>query len=135
MEQYRDVIRQFLWVSLFEIICIALMYVVYAIIGLFTKQVLIGGLLGGLLAIGNFFVLSIAVCSATDRAVESGDSSKAALAIRSSSTLRLLCIGVILFFAFRAGICDPIAALVPLILLRISMAIVGFFFKEDKKCK
>ena len=135
MNRNQDVIRQFLLVSLVEIICVALMLGVYALMEKFTREVLIGGLLGGILSIANFLFLSMAVSRAADQAMESGDSAKAALSIRSSSMTRLLGIAAVLFLSFRAGICDPVAALLPLIFLRFSMMIAGFFFKDGATCK
>ena len=123
-------------VAIGESICVCLMLAIYGLLGLFTVRVLVGALLGGSLAILNFLFLSIAVTRAADRAMQ-GNAAKATLSVQASSVYRLLGMGVILVLAFKAGICDPVAALLPLLFVRIIINIMDFFGKErdDSSCK
>ena len=130
MYHNKDIIRQFGMVALCELVCVALMLVVYALLGRFGTKVLIGGLLGGGLAIVNFLLLSISVARAADRAEQTGEAAKATLSIRSSAVFRLLGIAVILIFVLRAELADPLAALLPLIFLQLCINLVGFFRKD-----
>ena len=131
----KDVIRQIGMVAICELACVALMLAVYALLGRFDTKVLIGGLLGGGLAIANFLLLSMAVARAADQAMESGEAAKATLSIRSSAAFRLLAIAASLFLAFRAELCEPIAALLPLIFLQLCINLVGFFRKDKQSDK
>lgn len=135
MYRNRDVIRQIGRVALGEVVCVAIMLGVYALLGYFTTKVLLGALLGCLLAILNFFFLSMAVTRAIDRAATTGEAAKAKLSVQSSSTLRLLAMAVVLFIAFQADVCDPLASLLPLLFLQISMNIMEFFRKDGEKSK
>ncbi|MBR4889023.1 MAG: ATP synthase subunit I [Clostridia bacterium] len=135
MYRNRDVIRQIGRVTLGEVVCVAIMLGVYALLGYFTMKVLLGALLGCLLAILNFFFLSMAVTRAIDRATTTGEAAKAKLSVQSSSTLRLLAMAVVLFIAFQADVCDPLASLLPLLFLQISMNIMEFFRKDGEKSK
>lgn len=135
MYHNKDVIRQFAMVALCELVCVALMLAVYALLGRFSTKVLAGGLLGGGLAIANFLLLSMAVTRAADRAEQTGETAKATMSIRSSATLRLLGIALILILVLRAGLADPLASVLPLLFLQLSIHLVGFFRKDGANNK
>jgi len=133
MFRNKEVIQQFVRISLGEILCVALMLIVYALLGRFTTLVLTGALLGCALAILNFFLLCVAITRAADRAETSGNAAKATMSVRASAVYRLLGMAVILFLAFRAGLCDPIAALLPLVFMQLCMNIIEFFRRDGGK--
>lgn len=133
MLKNKDVIAQFLRVALGEVICVALMLGVYALIGRLSPAVLWGALLGAAVAIGNFLALSITVTRAADRAAETGDAAKATLSVRASAVWRLLAMAVILILVLRTGVCDPLAAVLPLIFIQISISLMEFFRKDGEK--
>lgn len=135
MFRNRDVIRQIGRVSLGEIVCVGIMLGVYALLGKCTLQVLWGALLGGGLAIANFVLLSMAVVWAADRAEQTGEAQRATLSVRASAVFRLLGMAVVLILAFRAGFCDPLAALLPLLFAQLSLNVVEFFRKDGEKSK
>ena len=105
---------------------------VYLLLGACTAPVLLGAAAGFLLAIGNFFFLSVTVSNALDRAARDGEPRKAQLSIQLSGTVRLLVLALIYVALFRADICDPVAALLPLIFAQIAIKFVEFFRKDDK---
>lgn len=131
----RQVIRQVALVALVELIWVALMLGVYALLGRFTSLVLRGALLGGGLAILNFLLLSMAVSRAADQAEQTGEVARATMSIRASAVFRLLGIGVILILVLRAKLCDPLAAVLPLVFLQLSINLVGFLRKDGEKHK
>ena len=57
-------------------LCIAAMLAVYALAGYYTTEVLVGALIGFVLAMGNFLALSITVSNALDRAANGGSPPK-----------------------------------------------------------
>ena len=130
MEQNREVIRQFGWVSLAEVVCVGLMLAVYGLLGDFSGKVLFGALLGAALAIGNFLLLSLAVVRAIDRAAQTDEAAKATISIRSSALFRLLVIAGTLILALKAGVCEPLPALLPLIFMQLCIRGIGFFRKD-----
>ncbi len=135
MFKNEDVIRQVGRMALGEIVCVAIMLGVYAALGYFTLKVLWGALLGCLLAILNFLFLSMAVTRAIEQATTTGEAAKAKLSVQSSAGIRLLVMAVVLFVAFRAEVCDPIAALLPLLFMQLSMNVIEFFRKDGEKSK
>ena len=115
MQKNRGVLRQVGGLAAALLVCIAVMLAVYALLGRLDRMVLLGALFGWLLAIGNFLSLSITVSNALDRAANGGSPQKAQLEIQTSSVVRPLVLAVIYIVLFRAKVCDPVAALLPLL--------------------
>ena len=76
------------------------MLAIYAVVGRFTTAVLLGGLLGTVIAVGNFLALSITVSNALDRAAAGDNSVKACMSIQSSSVVRTAILAVIYVLLF-----------------------------------
>lgn len=128
-------IKQFLRVSVWELACVAIMFCVYAFIGKLTAKVILGGVFGMIISLANFLLLTIAVTRASEKAANGGDPIKAKLAVQSSSIYRLLGIGVIYIVVLKAGVCDPIAAILPLPFVQISINLMEFFHRDGDKNK
>ena len=67
-ESRKLVFKETAVIAVGEAICVALMCLIYALIGKFNASVLLGGLVGLLLATGNFFFLAVIATLAADRA-------------------------------------------------------------------
>ena len=132
MQKNRGVLRQVGGLAAALLVCIAVMLAVYALLGRLDRMVLFGALFGWLLAIGNFLSLSITVSNALDRAANGGSSQKAQLEIQTSSVVRPLVLAVIYIVLFRAKVCDPVAALLPLLFAQVAIKVLEFF-RNDKK--
>ena len=77
MQKHQDILQQVGRMALATAGCSAIMLVIYAVVGRFTTAVLLGGLLGTVIAVGNFLALSITVSNALDRAAAGDNSVKA----------------------------------------------------------
>ena len=91
MQKHRDVLQQASRLAVAVALCIAAMLAVYALTGHFTNAVLLGALIGFVMAMGNFLSLSITVSNAMNRAANGGSPQKAvrnARKARSSSSRR-----------------------------------------------
>lgn len=132
MQKHRDIMAQVVRLALALFICVAVMLVVYGLLGAFSGKVLLGAVLGFLMAMGNFVSLSITVSNALDRAARDQDPKRAQLSIQSSSIIRLLALALIYIFLFRARVCDPVAALLPLLLAQVALKLVEFFRKDNE---
>ena len=75
MQKHRDVLQQASRLAVAVALCIAAMLAVYALTGHFTNAVLLGALIGFVMAMGNFLSLSITVSNAMNRAANGGPSS------------------------------------------------------------
>ena len=116
-------------VALGEAIGVAAMYGVFALLGHFDMTVLIGGLVGGLVAILNFFIMALGVNIAADKAVAQNVAG-GQRTIKSSYFLRMVLMFLILFAFAKSGIADAIALVVPLIFIRFTLTLAEFFRKK-----
>lgn len=127
MHKYRDVLGQVGRLAAVEAVCVAAILVVYFFLGGMTGKVLLGAFVGGVMAVGHFLILSITVSNALDRAKDEEEAARVRVSIQASASMRLLVMAVILIVLFKAGICDPVAALVPLLCAQLALKFIGFF--------
>ena len=135
MQKHRDIFEQTGRLAVAVALCIAAMLAVYALAGRFDNAVLIGALVGFVLAMGNFLSLSITVSNALDRAANGGSPQKAQLEIQTSSVVRPVVLVIIYILLLRAKLCDPVAAILPLLFAQVCIKLIEFFRKEPTKDK
>ena len=135
MQKHRDIFEQTGRLAVAVALCIAAMLAVYALAGRFDNAVLIGALVGFVLAMGNFLSLSITVSNALDRAANGGSPQKAQLEIQTSSVVRPVVLVIIYILLVRAKLCDPVAAILPLLFAQVCIKLIEFFRKEPTKDK
>ena len=116
-------------IAIGEVICVALMCLVYALIGKWSISVLLGGLVGLLVATGNFFFLAVIATLAADRA-ENQDVAGGQKLMRNSYPIRLLVMAVVLILCAKSRFFDLIALVLPLVFVRPILAIGEFFKKK-----
>jgi hypothetical protein len=116
-------------IAIGELICVALMCGVYALIGKFQLSVLLGGVVGLLVATGNFFALAVVATLASDKA-EAGDPLSAQKLMKSSYPIRLLVMAGVLILCAKSGVFDVIALVLPLLFVRPILTIAEFFRKK-----
>lgn len=133
MHKYRDVLGQVGRLAAVEAVCVAVILAVYFFLGGMSVKVLLGALIGGAMSVAHFLVLSISVCNAIDRAKDEEEAARVRVSIQASASMRLLVMAVILIVLFKMGVCDPVAALVPLLCAQLALKFIGFFQggKED----
>ncbi len=132
MDSRKYVIKQSALILLGQAICIAVMFGVYALLGYFSTKVLVGGILGGVLATLNFFFMAVGVSIAADKA-QNQDVKGGKATIQLSQTARLLVLAALLFACIKSGIADLIAILLPLVFTRPILSITEFFQKPKEK--
>jgi len=102
---------------------------IFALLGKFDMTVLLGGIVGGVMTILNFFIMAICVNIAADRAKDQ-NVAKAKGIIKLSYFGRLLLLAVVLFAFLKSKLCNPIALVVPLIFSRITLTLWEFFRRK-----
>ena len=132
LESRKIVIRETLYILLGVSVLTALMYGIYALIGLFDLEVLLGGIVGTLLACGNFFFMAVAASMAADKAEQQNVAGGNHI-VRLSYPLRLLVLAVVLVACGFSGLFDPIALVLPLAFVRPVLMLGAFFRKGDGK--
>ena len=106
-----------------ECVCLAVMFLVYFLLGRLDSRVLLGGILGTVLATAAN--ATVAAEKAVQQDVKGG-----AMLMRTSYIIRLIIMFVILFAAVKSGYCDAIASIVPIALSRWILTLGEFFGKK-----
>lgn len=129
MDVRKELLRQTGVVALGEALGVAAMMGIFALLGKFDMSVLWGGIVGGLVAIANFFIMAIGVNIAADKA-QNQDVKGGQAAIKGSYALRMLVMAVVLFAFAKSGICNVIALVVPLVFVRFTLTLWEFFRRK-----
>ena len=131
MDFRKTVLRETGIIALGEVIGVALMFGVFALLGRFDRTVLLGGVIGGALAILNFLFMAINASVAAGKAVRQDVTGGRAL-MQTSYIVRLAAIFLILLACVKSGLCNAIAAVVPLLFVRPTITIAEFFRKPGE---
>ena len=129
MDMRKYVLRQTGIVALGEAIGVAAMIGIFALLGQFDGKVLLGSIVGGLVAIANFLVMAIGVNLAADKA-ENQNVKGGQAAIKGSYLLRMIGMAVVLFAFAKSGLCNVIALVIPLIFVRFTLTLQEFFRRK-----
>ena len=115
-----------------ELVCIAAMIGIFALLESLDYTVILGGLLGGILAVGNFFFMAITSNSAADKATDQNVKDSKAM-IKGSYFGRLLIIGLLLFVFAKSGHCNVLAMGCPLLFVFPILTVIEFFRKSGER--
>lgn len=133
MNDNRDIYREIIIVAVGELICVAIMLGVFALLSRFDLRVLLGGLLGGVLATGNFFLMAVGITAATKKAANQ-DVAGAQRTVQLSMAGRYLLLIVLLVVAAISDQFNLIALLLPLLFVR-PISTIGEFFRKSGDSK
>ena len=127
-ETRKIVIRETVYILIGVSVLTAIMFGVYALLDRFQWSVLLGGIVGAFLAIGNFFFMAVSATLAADKA-EKQDVNGGANLMRASYPVRLLVVGAALLICGFSGYFDVIALVLPLAFVRPVITFSAFFRK------
>lgn len=128
-ESRKTVLKDTARIAIGEGICVAGMCLIYCIIGKFQLSVLLGGLVGAILATGNFFALAVVGTLAAEKAVAQ-DVAAGQKLMTGSYPLRLAVLAGTLFLCAKSGKFDIIALVLPLLFVRPVLTLSEFFQKK-----
>lgn len=132
MDSRKTVLKETGVIAVGEVVGVATMFGVFALLGMLNSTVLLGGFVGAVLAILNFLMMAINVSIAADRAA--GQDVKGGKAMLSTSyVVRLAVIFVILFACVKSGRCNVFACVIPMLFVRPTITIAEFFRKPEEK--
>lgn len=129
MESRKFVFRQTGLVAAGQAVCIALMTGIFAILGKFATSVLLGGIVGALIATANFFIMSLCADLAADKA-EAQDIAGGQKLIQLSYMGRMLGLFLVLFLCARSGMFDVLPLVLPLAFTRPILTVSELFKKK-----
>lgn len=110
-------------------ICLGAMFGIYGLLGRFSSAVLLGGLLGLVLATLNFFFMAVGTTLAADQA-EKQDVKGGKVLLQTSMWIRHILIFVIVFAFKKSGWCDLLPMVLPLLFVRPVLTFGEFFCKK-----
>ena len=130
MDESRKIaIRETLYILIGVAVLTAIMLAVYALLGRFGWPVLLGGIVGTMLAVGNFFFMAMAATLAADKA-QNNDAAGGKRMMQASYPFRTLVLGGALLLCGFSGYFDLIALVLPLIFVRPVLTVSAFFRKR-----
>ena len=129
MESRKFVFRQTGILAAGQALCTAAMIGVFALIGKFDTSVLLGGIVGSLIATANFFFMSLFATLAADKA-EAQDVAGGQKLIQLSYMGRMLGLFLILFLCAKSGLFHVLALAIPLVFTRPILTVSELFKKK-----
>lgn len=129
MNSRNYVFAQTAFIAAGQAVCTAAMIGVFALLGRFDFSVLWGGLAGALIAIANFFFMSLFAVLAADKA-EAQDVAGGQKLIQFSYMGRMVGLFLVLFLCAKSGFCNLIALVIPLVFTRPILTISELFKKK-----
>lgn len=129
MDSKKIVFHETAVVTVGQVICVAVMFGIYALLNLFDNTVLLGGIVGGLLAILNFLFMAIGVSLAADKA-QAQDVKGGKGLVRMSMMLRYVVLLVVLFACAKSDLFDVFSLVIPLVFVRPTLTIAEFFRRK-----
>lgn len=129
MQSRKVVFQETALVLVGELICVGAMLGIYGLLGYFGSKVLLGGIVGLLLAVLNFFFMAVGTSLAADKA-EKQDVKGGKAVLQMSRIIRYILLLVILFAFGKSGLCDILALALPLLFVRPILTFGEFFRKK-----
>ena len=134
LESRKIVFQETSVVAIGQLLCISAMFGIYALMRLFTLKVLLGGVLGGSLAILNFFFMAVFASLAADKA-EAQDVKGGQRILQLSQLGRYFVMFIVLIAIGISERCDLIATVLPLVFVRPILSVGAFFRKTGDQGK
>lgn len=127
MNSRKFILKQLFIVAIALVACVAMMYGVFALLGKLDQKVLLGGILGYLLAIGYFFFMSIGNAKIAEG--DGAEPTRAKAMAQGGMLLRYVVVFAILVVFVKTGLCEPFSMVIPLALLHPILLVYEFFRK------
>ena len=128
-ESRKIALKQTLHIAIGEAVCLGIMYGVYALLHKLALPVVLGGVIGAVLAVANFFAMAVVATLAADKA-EAQDVESGQKLMKSAYPIRILVLAGVLIACAASGYFDVLALLLPLLFVRPVIMILGFFEKK-----
>ena len=128
-ESRKIVYQQTARIAIGQVVCIGLMFGVYALLQKLTLGVILGGLVGAVLALANFFFMAVIATLAADKA-QAQDVAGGQKLMKSSYPVRILVLAAALILCARSGYFDVLALALPLLFVRPIIMLGEFFGKR-----
>ena len=116
----QSIVKETKRIAVGTVIMLVVMLAVYAVLGKFTVGVLLGGLLGSVYAIFNFFMLGMTL----QKAASMTDQQMAHMKVRSSYSTRMIGMLILAVVAFALPFVEGIPCLIALLFPRATIFVL-----------
>ncbi len=130
-ESRKIVLRQTAQIAIGQAFCLVLMFGIFALLHKLNLTVILGGLVGAVLAVANFFFMALVVTLAADKA-QAQDVAGGQKLVKGSYPIRILVLAVLLIACAASGYCNVLALALPLLFVRPIIMIWEFFAKKGE---
>ena len=130
MESRKFVLQQTLIIAIGQAVGVGVMLGIFALLGRFDYTVALGGLIGAVIALLNFFFMAVSLTLAADRATQQDVKGGKGL-VKSSYAIRTIVMFVVLSLCAKSGHCHVVSLVVPLLLVQPTLLIAEFFRKKE----
>ncbi len=120
------IVKETRFVALVTLILSALLQAVFLIISKWDYTVLLGNILGGAAAVGNFFIMGLTVQSALGMSVE--DAKKR---MKLSQSLRTLLLFAVAALGYLIPVFELLAVIIPYVFPRVAVALRAVSIKNS----
>ena len=120
-------------VAVGELIVSLLTVLVFALLNKLVPRVWLGALTGFVLATLNYFIMVFTAYAISNKADDPEKAKTGAAKMRLNYTLRLVAMFVILALLAKNGLIDPVAAIIPLILMQPIIILVQYLRQRKVK--
>ncbi len=129
MDAKKHLYQQTAVISLGQILCVAAMTGIFALLGKFNISVVLGGLVGAAVAIGNFFIMALFANRAGDKAQQQ-DVAGGQKLIQLSYFGRLIGMFAVLALCAKSGYFHVLTLVLPLAFNRPILTLAEFLQKK-----
>ena len=129
MKNKNPVVTETLRILVGMLICLILMLGVYVIVHRFSAPVLAGGIVGTVVAVGNFFFMGLGLSNL----LEDASTEKIRLRTQTSFLIRTLVILALLVVAIKFCGCDALSTLLPMLFVRPVIMVEQFILKSKTR--
>ncbi len=134
MDSRKYVLKQTAIIALGQVLCVGAMIGMFALVGQLDRSVVVGGVVGGALAVLNFLAMAVGAMMAADKAVEQ-DVKGGKATVRSSMIGRLVLLAIVMIVFAKSGLCNVLAMVLPLAFTRPILTLSAFFGKAGEPTK
>lgn len=130
-ESRKIVWRQTARIAIGEVVCLGIMYGVYALLHKLGVRVIAAGVVGGTLAVANFFFMAVVATLAADKAQQQ-DVQGGEKLMKNAYPLRVVALAAALIACAASGFFDVPALLLPLLFVRPVIMLWEFIGKKGE---
>ena len=128
MDSRKFILKQTAFIALGEVLCVGAMIGVFALLNLYSTAVVLGGIVGGVLSVLNYFFMASGAMIAADKATEQNVKGGKAI-VKLSLFGRLAVMAIVLIAFAKSGLCNVLAMVIPLVFARPILMVTDFFWK------